>query len=84
MSERCTSELRPAPFFLKSRRWTMSDTLSVSKERAYWRRKLPHGFQYYLQRLARRVIRGQPGNVYQFAAEYLEQQLRERSGNSFF
>ncbi|XP_067656243.1 uncharacterized protein [Haliotis asinina] len=53
-------------------------TMNVA-EKMYWRQKLPLGFQYYLERMSRSIIRGLPDNVYEFAAVYLEEKLVERN-----
>ncbi|XP_071094909.1 uncharacterized protein [Haliotis cracherodii] len=61
-----------------NQRQSPSGTMNVA-EKTYWRNKLPLGFQYYLERMARSIIRGMPENVYEFAAVYLEEKLVERN-----
>ena len=54
----------------------------TSAERDYWQRRMPPGFQFYLERMARAVIRNQPPNIADFAAVYLEELLVGRNGKS--
>ncbi|CAL1529322.1 unnamed protein product [Lymnaea stagnalis] len=51
----------------------------TQEERDYWQQRLPRGFQFYLERLARGVIRNQPENIKEFAAGYLEELLVSRN-----
>lgn len=48
-------------------------------EKAYWRRKLPPGFQFWMENLGRSVVYAQPDNIYEHAAKYLEEKLMERN-----
>lgn len=52
----------------------------TQEEREYWQQRLPRGFQFYLERLARGVIRSQPVNIPAFSAAYLEELLVSRNG----
>ena len=52
-------------------------TLTVA-ERAYWQQRMPNGFQFYLERLARAVIRNHPSDIPLFAATFLEELLVNR------
>jgi len=54
----------------------------ASAERVYWRRKLPHGFQFYLEALSRSLIRAHPVDMYEYAAVYLEGKMVERKGKA--
>ena len=49
-------------------------------EQFYWKRKLPAGFQQHLESIGRVIIRGQPENLYEFVAAYLEGKLVARNG----
>ncbi|XP_059154268.1 uncharacterized protein LOC131939788 [Physella acuta] len=48
-------------------------------EREYWQQKLPSGFQFYLERQARSIIRNQPQNILTFSASYFEELLVSRN-----
>ncbi|XP_022336107.2 uncharacterized protein LOC111132574 [Crassostrea virginica] len=48
-------------------------------EKAYWRKKLPPGFQFWMENLGRSIVFAQPENIYEHAAKYLEQRLMERN-----
>ncbi|XP_062612714.1 thioredoxin domain-containing protein 3 homolog [Saccostrea cucullata] len=52
---------------------------AMSAEKVYWRRKLPQGFQLFMENLARSVIRQQPEDVLEYAAMYFERKLIERN-----
>ncbi|KAK7116779.1 uncharacterized protein [Littorina saxatilis] len=49
-----------------------------SIERAYWRRKLPPAFRFYLEMLARELMLSQPANIYAHAAGFFEELLIQR------
>lgn len=53
-----------------------------SAEQFYWKRKLPRGFQTQLESIGRAIIRGQPDDVYEFIAAYLEGKLVARNGKT--
>lgn len=61
------------------------EVISATKEHtttlnhAYWRRKLPRGFTFYIERLTRGIIRVQPSNIPQFAAVFMEEILVQRN-----
>ncbi|KAH9509270.1 hypothetical protein Btru_046640 [Bulinus truncatus] len=46
--------------------------LMTNELKEYWKRRLPFGFQFYLERLAQSIIRHQPENIIKFAALYFE------------
>ena len=54
---------------------------TTERERHFWRRKLPMGFSLYLERLGRCVVRDQPKNIYEYAAQYMEDLVLEHEGN---
>ena len=51
----------------------------MTMEKAYWRKKLPPGFQFWMENLGRSIVFAQPENIYEHAAKYLEQRLMERN-----
>lgn len=42
--------------------------------------RVPPGFEHLLEGLAREILREQPKNQLEFAAEYFRKKLRERDG----
>jgi hypothetical protein len=44
-------------------------------ERAYWRRKLPAAFKFYLEMLCRDLMLAQPPDTYDHAAKFFEELL---------
>ena len=54
----------------------------TSAQRAYWQRKLPAGFDYYLGRIACAVITSQPPSILDFCSEFLDNLFRERISES--
>ena len=50
-----------------------------SKPPLFIRLSLPGGLEESLENLAREVLRTQPDNIYQFAAEHFEGLLRQRN-----
>ncbi|XP_025100173.1 uncharacterized protein LOC112567668 isoform X6 [Pomacea canaliculata] len=55
------------------------ETPTIKPDHIYWRKKLPRGFQYYMERLMRGIVRVQPSNIPAFAAVYLEELLAQRN-----
>ena len=55
------------------------ETQLTPAERHYWQQRMPNGFQFYLERLARAIIRNQPSDIAMFAAAYLEELLVSRN-----
>ncbi|KAK6173724.1 hypothetical protein SNE40_017130 [Patella caerulea] len=53
-------------------------TRQKTADKAYWMHRLPQGFQYYMEKLARTCIRVQPADIYLFAAQFLEGKQTER------
>lgn len=47
-------------------------------ERAYWRRKLPPAFRFFLEMLSRELMLSQPRNVYAHAATFFEELVIQR------
>ena len=58
---------------------TLTNGNGSEKPPLFIRLSLPSGLEESLENLAREVLRSQPENIYQFAAEHFEKQLRERN-----
>lgn len=57
----------------------LSQVPTENLERAYWRRKLPLGFRFYLERLVRALLQEEPPNGKEFAAAFFEELLVQRN-----
>ena len=44
------------------------------------RLRIPQGFEHILEGLTREVLRDQPGDIIQYAADYFKKQLNIRNG----
>ena len=56
----------------------------TSLDHSYWKNKLPRGFQFYIDRLARAFLRVQPSNGAEFAAVIMVELLTKRNGMTVF
>ena len=56
----------------------MSKIPTKCLERAYWRRKLPPAFRFFLEMLARELMLSQPRDVNGHAATFFEELLIQR------
>ncbi len=57
---------------------------STSRPPLFIRLSLPGGLEEALESLAREVLRQQPKDIHQFAAQHFEQQLRKRNKGAVF
>lgn len=45
--------------------------------------RVPPGFEHLLEGLAREILREQPKNLVEFAAQYFRKKLQDRDGGSY-
>lgn len=72
----CVATARP--LVLNSDHHTLATTMSMSY--ADNKLRVPPGFEHLLQGLAREILRNQPDNLLEFAAQYFRKKLQERDG----